>query len=85
MSGLPTIAEQVAAACEGASAFTLYGGYAVGPNNAGTTRFPTGAQLSERRNTNGRVTYAKYVYADGSTLEYTYRDDTYRLAAGRPN
>lgn len=84
MSDVPCIAEQVASACEGASAFTLYGGYAVGAGNAGTTRFPTGAQLAERRNNNGRVTYAKYVYADGSTLEYTYRDDAFRLAARRP-
>lgn len=84
MSTAPTIADQVVTACEGASAFTLYGGYAVGAGNAGTTRFPTGAQLAERRNDKGRVTYAKYVYADGSTLEYTYRDDAYRLDARRP-
>lgn len=84
MSSAPTIADRVVTACEGASAFTIYGGYAVGPNNGATTRFPIGAQLAERRNDKGRVTYAKYVYADGSILEYTYRDDSYRLAASRP-
>lgn len=84
MTGTMSLAEQVAETCEGASAFTLYGGYAVGPGNGATTRFATGAQLAERRNNNGRVTYAKYVYADGSTLEYTYRDDAFRLAASRP-
>lgn len=85
MNNLPSIADQVAQACEGATAFTLYGGYAVNQLSGKTVRFATGAQLAERRNDTGRVTYAKYAYADGSTLEYHYRADAYRLVPGRPS
>lgn len=83
MSLAPTIADGVKTAVEGASAFTLYGGYATHQLSGHTVRFPVGVQQAERRNVNGRVTYAKYVYADGSTLEYHYHGDTYSITTTR--
>jgi hypothetical protein len=66
-----SIAHRIAAECQGASAYTLYGGYAVflsGPRKT----FPTGHQEMERRNEDGRCTAARYHYADGSRLHFTW-------------
>jgi hypothetical protein len=67
-----TIAEQVKttinAKCPGT--FSLYAGY--GMNGGEYVRFPQAAQVHEKRNENGRVIKARYRYADGSQLEYSY-------------
>jgi hypothetical protein len=79
-----SIAQQVAEACKGKAAFTLYGGYASGYDGK-ITRFAQGHQEAERRNDKGRCTYARYHYADGSRLEYKYKGDgDYTLSTTPP-
>lgn len=66
-----TTADIVKRACNGATAYTLAGGYATFGN--GTRRlFEAGRQAKERRNEAGRVTYAEYTYRDGSRLVFRY-------------
>jgi hypothetical protein len=69
-----TIAQTIIAACDGADAYTLHGGYATshGPT---VCFFPTGHCEQERKNDKGRTTYARYHYADGSRLEYRYSNE----------
>lgn len=55
-----------------ASAYSLMAGYVINQETGKTLRFPIGAQLSEKRNDQGRVTKALYAYADGSRLEFSY-------------
>jgi len=61
------------------STFSLYAGY--GLNGGEYVRFPQGAQLHEKRNDKGRVINARYRYADGSELVYSYStaQETYKL------
>jgi hypothetical protein len=61
-------------ACEGATAYTLYGGYAV---HARSERklFPGCRVTKELRNQRGRVTRMEGVYSDGSTIVFTYSDN----------
>lgn len=65
------ISQTIAAACQGAVAYTLAGGYAV---HKGNTRklFPPGRMTDERRNKSGRYTYARASYSDGSFLVFTF-------------
>lgn len=65
-------AQIIIAACAGASAYTLEGGYAVGPLNAGRTLFEPGKCTDIKRNKAGRCTHAEYVYLDGSALRFTW-------------
>ena len=84
-----TIASRIAAAVQGASAITLYGGYCMKLNDKGgwdTVRFPTGHQEIERRNPQGRCTMARYHYADGSRLVFRWneaRGGSYTVEAPR--
>lgn len=77
-----TIAEQIAAMCSGAVAYSLTHGYAVvGPRYAlelGTKRklFPPSTPTKQRRNKAGRVTYSEHAYADGSRLVFRYHPET---------
>lgn len=73
-----TIASEVIKACEGKAAYTLYGGYAAG-YDAKVVRFPGGHCEFEKRNEKGRVIKARYQYADGSCVEFTYKNETPRL------
>lgn len=50
--------------------FSLYAGYAMIGNRQ--VRFPLGVPQFQKSNKNGRVTKAKYLYADGSMIQYTY-------------
>ena len=77
---MTTLAQQVKqiieTECPGT--FSLYAGY--GMKAGQYVRYPTGAQLSERRNDKGRCTYALYTYADGSRLAYKYSSRTERYS-----
>ena len=57
--------------------FSLYAGYGV--ESSKPVNFPCGVQILEKRNEQGRVTRARYQYADDSQLEYTYRNEQYTL------
>ena len=70
-----TEANQVAQGCAGASAYTLLYGYSFVGKEQKT--FPQGKLEKERRNKDGRVTYARYNYLDGSALVFTYRKNGY--------
>lgn len=60
--------------------FSIYAGY--GLQSGKTIRFATGVQQKERRNDKGRVTFASYIYADGSILEFKYSENNgYKLIA----
>lgn len=60
--------------------FSLYAGY--GMQNGAYVRWPTGAQIAEKRNDNGRCVMARYIYADGSVLEFKWREASgYSLTA----
>lgn len=74
-----TIKHDIETKCPGC--FSLYAGY--GMNGGQCVRWPTGAQLKERRNDSGRCTFAEYAYADGSRLAYRYHTgrQTYTLTA----
>lgn len=72
------IAQRVKDASQGAAATTFEGGYAV-QYDGSRVFFPPGKCLKERRNDKGRCTLALYEYADGSRLEFTYRNETSRL------
>lgn len=65
------IAANIAQRLQGASAYTLYGGYAVYQDKP-RALFPAGVQIIERRNDDGRVTLARYQYADDSILEFRW-------------
>lgn len=68
-----SIATEVAAACAGATAYTLYGGYAV--HDGGQRKLFTGCRVTkEARNARGRVTRMEGVYSDGSTIVFTYSE-----------
>jgi len=70
-----TEANQAAQGCAGASAYALAYGYSV---TGGTRKtFPQGKLEQERRNKDGRVTYVRYTYPDGSSLVFTYRKNGY--------
>lgn len=77
-----TIAEQIAAMCSGAVAYSLTYGYAItSPRYAlhlQTRRklFPPSTPIVQRRNKGGRVTYSEHAYADGSRLVFRYRPET---------
>lgn len=77
-----TIRETILEKCPGT--FSLYAGYGMIGGNY--VRFPQGSQVSEKRNRNGRVISAEYIYADGSTLAYRYSEATgsYSLTAKPP-
>lgn len=63
-----TIKDSIERECS--NCFSLYAGY--GMNNGEYVRWPTGVQLSEKRNDKGRVIKAAYRYADDSVLHYSY-------------
>lgn len=71
-----TVAEEIAAICSGALAYSLTHGYAVvAPRYAlqlGTKRklFPPSTPTKQRRNKEGRVTYSEHAYSDGSRLVF---------------
>jgi hypothetical protein len=71
-----TIAQDIKTAIETncPGCFSLYAGY--GMRGGEYVRFPNGAQETEKRNDNGRVTLARYRYSDNSTLEYRYSAQT---------
>ena len=50
--------------------FSLYAGY--GMKDGEYIRFTKGAQLQDKRDTNGRTIKAVYLYADSSKLTYKY-------------
>jgi hypothetical protein len=66
-----SIASKIVVDTYGASAVTYYGGYAVFLDKP-RVLFPTGVLLREKRNSEGRCTSAKYEYADGSKLLFTW-------------
>ena len=67
-----SIAAKIKELTNGATAYTLYGGYALKKER--TVRFPGGRLLMEKRNDTGRMTRARYAYADGSMLEFSYSE-----------
>jgi hypothetical protein len=77
-----TVAEEIAAMCSGALAYSLTHGYAVvGPRYAlqlGTKRrlFPPSTPTKQRRNKEGRVTYSEHAYSDGSRLVFRWHPVT---------
>lgn len=73
-----TIASKVIKACEGKVCYSLYGGYASGYSGH-VVCFPAGHCEFEKRNEKGRVIKARYQYADGSRVEFTYKNETPRL------
>lgn len=74
-----TIKQTIKTQCPGT--FSLYAGYGI--SGGEYVRWPTGAQLTERRNEKGRCIFAEYQYADGSKLAYRYstRSERYSLTA----
>lgn len=69
-----SIADEVAAACAGASAYTLSYGYAV--HDEGRRKvFPPCRVDHERRSERGRVTRLEGSYADGSRILFTYAEN----------
>lgn len=68
------IAETIKSAAMRAIRFSLHASYAEFVDGT-TTQFPIGAQEARTVNLNGRVTYERYIYADGSRLEYRYDID----------
>lgn len=72
MMRLPTIAQRVKDIIENErlDCFSFCAGY--GMRAGSYVRFPTGTIERERRNEKGRCTHARYLYADGSKLVYTY-------------
>ena len=70
---MKTIAEKIIEDTAGAMATTYAGGYAVMYDGA-KRYFPAGRQLAENRNDRGRVTFAKYAYADGSELTFWFNE-----------
>lgn len=78
-----TIASRILEQIEGASAVTLYGAYAI--VNGRAVHLPQGVQEMESRNRDGRVTAARYLYADDSRLHFTWsRDRGGRYRASLP-
>ena len=65
------IAEHVAGIARASAACTFYGGYAQMPNGR-RVQFPQGVQAAEARNAEGRCTFARYIYADGSRLTFRW-------------
>ena len=65
------IAQRVKTAFDGATAFTLYGSYAVMPDG-NRVLVPLAACSQERRNDFGRCTHLLATYADGSQLRFRY-------------
>lgn len=80
-----TIALSVKALCDGASAFSLYAGYAIHHEPRAyqtiTKHFPPGHQEAIRHNEEGRVTMARYRYADNSILTFKRRGSKTILTA----
>lgn len=68
-----TIASDIAEKVAYASAVTLYGGYAIG-ETGNRIMFPTGHMELEKRNANGRVIAARFHYADGSRLLFSWSE-----------
>lgn len=66
-----SIAEKIVLDTGHAAATTFSQGYAV-MYDGSKKYFPPGRPLAERRNKDGRVTFAKYAYVDESTLTFTY-------------
>lgn len=58
----------------GATAVTLYGGYAC-LTNGETFRFEPGAMSQVRHNERGRCTHAVAKFTDGSAIKFTYSDN----------
>ena len=83
MSKAMSIAKKVQKACEGTAAFTLRYGYAITYNKE-TRYFPIGRCKFEKRNSNGRVTKAKYLYSDKSALEYSYSEAKGHTLTAKP-
>ena len=78
-----TIAEKVKEATEGATAVTYYGGYCI--KNGETIRFQQGHLVSEARDgKTGRTIAAEYLYADGSSLFYRYRNERAEVSVKAP-
>jgi hypothetical protein len=77
-----TIAEQIAANCSGAVAYSLTYGYAVmgwrETLATGIKRkdFPPSTPTTQRRNKAGRVTYSEHAYSDGSRLVFHWHPTT---------
>lgn len=69
-----SIAHDVAAACAGATAYTLAYGYAVHDRGA-RKLFPPCRVTHEKRNERGRVTRMEGSYADGSRILFTYAEN----------
>lgn len=74
---MTTTAQRVAEICSGSNvaAATPEYGYAVHYDN-NRTLFPCGRLLAQRRNREGRCTFARYAYSDGSTLEFHFHPNT---------
>lgn len=68
-----SIAHCIAERVRGASAVTLYGGYAMFPGGE-RVLFPGAHLAEEKRNRDGRVTRSVAQYADGSRLVFTWSD-----------
>jgi hypothetical protein len=77
---MKTMAQTVQELCEGKSAYTLYGGYAVGDgyrvlfcdHGVSTAK----AVTPEKRNKDGRCTFAHFSYEDGSQIEFRWSPKT---------
>ena len=67
------ISHEIKEACEGASAITFLYGYAQFPNGQ-KLHFEQGKELSVKRTPNGRCTYAKFKYSDGSIIEFSWSE-----------
>ena len=68
---MDTHAQHVVAACQGATAYTLAGGYAVHAAGSRALFQPCRVE-KERRNDKGRVTFLRGSYPDGSAVEFRY-------------
>ncbi len=83
-----TIAEEVVTRCSNATAYTLTHGYAFhdfGTPLEKTVRFPSGTIRAERRNAEGRTTYMRLEYNDGSGIELKWHPATgVRLEVSKP-
>ena len=66
-----TLAQKVKDIAIEASAVTFYGAYAMMPDGR-NVQLPQGVQEHEKRNTDGRCTMARYLYADGSRLTFRW-------------
>lgn len=69
---------------KGFKAISLYAGQAI-TYDGETVHFPQGVVIHTTTNSGGRITLARYKYADDSVLEYRYsvKTETFKLTVER--